>query len=110
MTAINHKQKQIKKHEDIHQILALAVLAGATTILFTGCAGEGHDHSGHSHGASAAKPYPLKTCLVTDEAFEHGKPYTFVHQDQEIKLCCKDCLADFEKEPTKYISKLNASK
>lgn len=39
------------------KILALAVLAGATTILFTGCASDGHDHAGHSHGASA-KPYP----------------------------------------------------
>ena len=91
------------------QILTLAVLAGATAFLFTGCASGGHDHSGHSHGA-AAKPYPLNKCLVTDEAFEHGKPYTFVHDGQEIKLCCKDCLADFKKDPAKYLSKLDAPK
>ena len=91
------------------KILALAVLAGATTVLFVGCASGGHDHAGHSHGA-AAKPYPLTKCLVTDEAFEHGKPYVFVHEGQEIKLCCKDCLADFKKEPSKYLSKLNAPK
>ena len=91
------------------KILALAVLAGATTFLFVGCASDGHDHSSHSHGA-AAKPYPLTKCLVTDEAFEHGKPYTFVHEGQEIKLCCKDCLADFKKDPSKYLSKLNAPK
>ena len=36
--------------------LALAVLAGATTILFVGCASDGHDHSSHSHGTAAAKP------------------------------------------------------
>ena len=87
------------------KVLALAVLAGATTILFTGCASDSHDHSGHSHGV-AAKPYPLSTCLVTGEAFEHGKPYTFVHDGQEIKLCCKDCLADFNKEPAKYLKKI----
>ena len=91
------------------KILALAVLAGATSIMFVGCASDGDGHSGHSHGA-AAKPYPLNKCLVTDEAFEHGKPYVFVHDGQEIKLCCKDCLADFKKEPSKYLSKLNAPK
>ena len=90
------------------KILALAVLAGATTFLFVGCASDGHE--GHHHGTAAVKPYPLTKCLVTDEAFEHGKPYTFVHEGQEIKLCCKDCLADFKKEPSKYLSKLNAPK
>ena len=91
------------------KVLALAVLAGATTILFSGCASDSHDHSGHSH-AAAAKPYPLNKCIVTDEAFEHGKPYTFVHNGQEIKLCCEDCLADFKKDPAKYLAKLNAPK
>ena len=89
--------------------LALAVLAGATTLLFVGCASDGHDHAGHANGAGA-KSYPLNKCIVTDEAFEHGKPYTFVHEGQEIKLCCEDCLADFKKEPSKYLSKLNAPK
>jgi YHS domain-containing protein len=92
------------------KILALAVLAGATTLLFVGCSSSGHDHSSHSHGTVAAKPYPLTKCLVTDEGFNHGKPYTFVHQGQEIKLCCEDCLADFKKEPAKYLSKLNTPK
>ena len=92
------------------EILALAVLAGATTVMFVGCASDSHDHAGHAHGAAVAKPYPLTKCLVTDEAFEHGKPYVFVHDGQEIKLCCKDCLADFKKEPSKYLSKLNAPK
>ena len=89
--------------------VALALLAGATTLMFVGCAGDGHDHSSHSHSA-AAKPYPLNKCLVSDEAFEHGKPYVFVHDGQEIKLCCKDCLADFQKDPAKYLAKLDAAK
>ena len=92
------------------KILALAVLAGAPTFLFVGCAGYGHDQSGHSHGAAAAKPYPLNKCIVTDEALDHGKPYTFVHDGQEIKLCCKDCLADFKKDPAKYLAKLGPAK
>lgn len=61
-------------------------------------------------GYTPARPYPLNRCLVTDEPFEHGPPQLFVHAGQEIKLCCKDCLADFKKEPSKYLSKLNAPK
>ena len=39
--------------------------------------------------AEKAKPYPLKTCIVSDESIDgdHGEPYVFVHEGQEIKLC-----------------------
>jgi hypothetical protein len=53
------------------------------------------------------KPYPLKTCVVSDEKLgEHGKPYVFTHEGQEVKLCCKDCLKDFKKDPAKYTKKI----
>lgn len=58
----------------------------------------------------AAKPYPLEKCLVSDEKLgEMGKPYVFTHEGQEIKLCCKSCLKDFNKEPAKFLKKLNAA-
>ena len=54
-----------------------------------------------------AKPYPLKTCVVTDEKLgEMGDPYVFVHEGREIKLCCKSCLKAFKKDPAKYIKKI----
>jgi len=58
--------------------------------------------------AAKVKPYPLKTCIVSDESIggEHGEPYVFVHEGQEIKLCCKPCLKDFNKEPAKYLKKI----
>ena len=90
------------------------IIAGALLVTaalgFVGCSSSGHDPSSHSHSSATAKPYPLAKCLVTDEGFNHGKPYTFVHQGQEIKLCCEDCLADFKKEPSKYLSKLATPK
>jgi hypothetical protein len=56
------------------------------------------------------KPYPLKTCAVSDEKLgEHGKPYVFTHEGQEVKLCCKDCLKDFNKEPEKYMKVISAA-
>ena len=58
--------------------------------------------------AAKVKPYPLKTCIVSDESIggDHGEPYVFVHEGQEIKLCCKPCLKDFNKEPAKYLKKI----
>lgn len=54
------------------------------------------------------KPYPLDTCLVSGEKLggEHGKPFVFVHDGQEIKLCCRSCQKDFKKDPAKYLKKL----
>jgi hypothetical protein len=57
-----------------------------------------------------AKPYPLKTCIVTDEKLgEMGEPYVFTYQGREIKTCCKDCRKDFDKNPTKFLKKLDAA-
>ncbi len=67
-----------------------------------------HQHGDAKATDAKAKPYPLKTCIVSGEKLggDMGKPYIFVHEGQEIKLCCKSCLKDFNKEPAKYIKKL----
>ena len=60
--------------------------------------------------AEKAKPYPLDTCIVTGEklgADTGMKPFTFTHEGQEIKLCCKSCQKDFKKAPAKYLKKLD---
>jgi hypothetical protein len=56
------------------------------------------------------KPYPLKTCVVTDEKFggDMGDPYVFTEANQEVKLCCKSCLKDFNKDKAKYMKKIAA--
>jgi YHS domain-containing protein len=61
---------------------------------------------------AAAKPYPLDTCLVSDEklgADANMKTFVFTHEGQEIKLCCKSCQKDFKKEPAKYLKKLEGA-
>ncbi len=58
--------------------------------------------------AFAASPYPIKTCLVTDnELGSMGKVVTKVYDGQQIKFCCKPCVKKFEANPAKYLSKLN---
>ena len=57
-----------------------------------------------------AKPYPLKTCVVSEEKLgEMGDPYVFTYEGREIKLCCKSCLKDFKKDTAKYIKKIEAA-
>jgi YHS domain-containing protein len=63
----------------------------------------------HDHGKEEkkAKPYTLSTCIVSgDKLGEMGKPVVFEYKGQEIKLCCKDCRKDFDKDPAKYLKKL----
>lgn len=60
---------------------------------------------------TAAKTYPLDVCIVGGEKLgSMGKPFVFVHQGQEIKLCCDGCKADFDKEPAKFLAKLAVKK
>ena len=62
--------------------------------------------------ADKPKPYPLTTCVVSDEklgADPSMKPYVFTHEGREIKLCCKSCLKDFKKDTASYIKKIEAA-
>jgi hypothetical protein len=53
------------------------------------------------------KPYPLDTCAVTGEKLGGmGKPYVFAHENREIKLCCKGCLKEFNKNTKQYLQQL----
>ena len=54
-----------------------------------------------------AKPDKLATCPVSGEKLDSmGNPYVFVYQDQEVKLCCSGCKKDFDKDPAKYLKKI----
>ncbi len=83
-------------------LLALAVAASIPALLAA-------DKKPASKPESKAKPYPLETCLVSDEKFEGSdmKPFELVHEGQTIKLCCKSCLKDFNKDKAGYLKKLN---
>ncbi len=57
--------------------------------------------------AEKLKPYTLKTCIVSgDKLGEMGDPYVYEYKGREIKFCCKGCVKDFNKEPEKYIKKI----
>lgn len=63
--------------------------------------------AGTGTAASGVKPYPKDTCIVSDNKLgSMGTPVTKVYADQEVKFCCKPCIAKFEKDPQKYLAKL----
>ena len=83
-------------------IIVAAVVAGLSAGASSVCAQD-------KPAEAKAKPYPLKTCIVTDEEIGKDpdmKPHTFTYKGQEVKLCCKGCLKDFEKDPAKYLKKI----
>lgn len=66
-----------------------------------------HDHD-HGKKEEKSKSKSSEICVVSgDKLGEMGKPYVFKHEGREIKLCCKDCKKDFDKDPAKYLKKLD---
>ncbi len=63
--------------------------------------------AGTATTAGDVKPYTRNTCIVSDNKLgSMGTPITKVYGDQEVKFCCKPCIAKFEKDPQKYLAKL----
>ena len=80
-------------------VLTVSVLAGPLVAL----AGDPQP----ADAKSKVRPYTLKTCIISgDKLGEMGDPYTFEYKDRQIKLCCKNCLKDFNKSPAKFVKKI----
>lgn len=63
--------------------------------------------SGTGFARAKTKAYQLKTCLVTDNDLDSmGDKQGFVHNGQQIKVCCEPCIGKFKKNPAKYLAKL----
>jgi hypothetical protein len=83
-------------------ILAAVLLTGLTAAVLSARAED-------KPGDKKAKPYPLKTCIVSGEAINDKgdmKPHSFVVDGQEVTLCCKSCLKDFNKDKAGYLKKI----
>lgn len=61
--------------------------------------------------AKARATYPLKTCVVTDEALT-GEAVEILHReagkpDRLIRFCCEGCIEDFKADPAKFLKKID---
>lgn len=58
--------------------------------------------------AAKPKPYTLNTCVVSgDKLGAMGDAVTVVRDGREIKFCCKGCIKDFDKDPARFVKKID---
>lgn len=91
--------------------LAAADTATATPSCTMGSCCGGMGLTAVADKGTNAIPDNLKTCPVSGEKLgaDMGEPYVFVYQGQEVKLCCKGCKKDFDKNPEKYMKIIRAA-
>ena len=81
-----------------------------SSLIFVSCSKEKPvevNSTTETSASESAKPYPLKTCLVSGKKLgSMGAPYVIVHEGQEIKFCCNGCEPTFKKDPSKYLAEM----
>lgn len=61
--------------------------------------------------AKETKDYPLDTCVISGEKLgKMGKPVDLVHGGHLVRLCCKGCIKDFNKDPGKQMKKVDEAR
>jgi hypothetical protein len=83
--------------------LAATVLAG---LLITGATWAEEGHERHAKDATEAKITPQTTCPVMGGKI--NKALYVDHDGKRIYVCCKGCIGAVQKDPEKYIKKLEA--
>ena len=55
--------------------------------------------------------YPLMTCVVSGEVMggEMGEPIDVLHEGRLVRLCCKMCKKELEKDPAAVMAKVDAA-
>src|SRR5579862_7291029 len=94
-----HGSRSMMIMKSMKSVLVVALISGLLAVAFTVSADEAKKDK---------KPYPLTKCVVSDEKLggDMGEPYVFKYKGREVRLCCKDCLKDFNKNPAKYVKKI----
>lgn len=65
---------------------------------------------GAEEGAQQERPYPLSTCVVSGEDLgSMGDAVIIQHEGREVRLCCRNCARKFQKDPARYMAKLDAA-
>jgi YHS domain-containing protein len=97
------EQFKIDLMKQFNRIVKSLIIAGLTLAVTALISAARADTSTNA----PVKPDQLTTCPVSGEKLgEMGKPYVFTYQGQEVKLCCSGCKKDFDKDPAKYLKKI----
>jgi YHS domain-containing protein len=94
----------------ITAILGICALCGAGIMATAADEKVEAKSDAQSDTKAEATPYPLSKCIVSGETLgKMGKPVTEVYKGREIKFCCKDCKASFDKSPEGFVEKIDAA-
>ena len=85
----------------------IVLMAGALLALSVGMGGVAlANEDSEKHVVKAA--YPLEVCVVSGMKLgSMGDVVTYVHDGQEIRLCCKACVGQVKKDPEKYLKMIS---
>jgi len=56
--------------------------------------------------AAQISSYPMKSCFVSGDRLDD--PVDALYGDRLLRFCCKGCLRSFNKNPLKFLPKLDA--
>ena len=100
--------------------LKLTVLTLTTLLALGGSAAIAEEHAGHEgmmvmeevQGEAVASAEAInvgnKICPISGEKVdEMGAPFQVEYEGKTYNLCCAMCAKDFNKDPEKYIQKIN---
>lgn len=90
----------------------IVTLLGALVVAGSALAHEAHNKA---KGTADKAPYPMTTCVVSGDKLEDGEmgpPIDYVYKeagkpDRIVRLCCKSCVKDFNKDPQKYLKMID---
>ena len=97
--------------------------AAVVVLVMAGCSAEQKPQqtpaakTGDSSTSAASVPtgkanaeYPIDWCVVSGEKLgEMGPAVAYMYQGRTIKFCCKACIRDFEREPARYLARLDSA-
>lgn len=91
--------------------------AAALSVAIPGQAHEGHkkDKEQAKDSTQAVADYPVDYCVVSGDKLEDGDmgppiDYTYMQDgkpDRLVRLCCKGCVKDFNKDPEKFLKMID---
>jgi hypothetical protein len=99
-----------------HSLRSALVLLVSLSINVAALAADQKKPVAPAASAAAIAAYPLSTCVVSgdklDEANDMGGPVDYFYKvagqpDRLVRFCCKDCVKDFEKDPAKFLAKID---
>lgn len=95
--------------------ISLAIRFTVLVVGFATAATSGAPATAEPAAATTQVAYPLKTCVVSGGKLgSMGKPVAYVYKqvgqpDRTVMFCCNACIRKFEREPAKYLAKLDVA-